>query len=120
MTKKKVSNRNKTMPKPPKHSYVAFKDGNVTTTSLVVAKHMDYEHATVIKLIRKNSEALETFGRVRFEIRPFETEGGEQKRELAILNEEQTALLLSFMKNTKKVKTFKVALIKEFYMMCRF
>ena len=51
---------------------------------------------------------------------PFEMEGvktpvGERKREVAYLNEPQTTLLLTYMKNTEKIRHFKKALVKAFY-----
>lgn len=59
----------------------------------------------------------EAFGRVEFEIQPFETNGGIQKREIAILNEQQATLLVTYCKNTETVRKFKVALVKAFYEM---
>ena len=50
-----------------------------------------------------------------FEMRPFETVGGIQNRELAILNEQQATLLMTYMKNSDVVKQFKKRLVKAFY-----
>lgn len=71
----------------------------------------------MIKLVRSYLVALQEFGRVRFEIQPFMTAGGEQRREVAVLPESQATLLLSLMKNSPKVVDFKVRLVKEFYWM---
>ena len=92
-------------------------DNTPTTTTLIISEGTNVQHASVIKLVRQNVSALEEFGRVRFEIRPFETAGGTQTREIAILNEQQATLLFTFMKNTKIVKAFKIALVKAFYEM---
>ena len=54
------------------------------------------------------------FGRVAFEIRPFETAGGRQEREIAILNEDQATYLITLSRNTTKVREFKIALVKAF------
>jgi len=62
-------------------------DGEPFTTSLVVAGETGNEHASVIKLVRDNADDLNEVGRVRFEIRPFETAGGTQRREVAELDE---------------------------------
>lgn len=94
-------------------------DNTPTTTTLIIAEGTSVQHASVIKLVRQNVSALEEFGRVRFEIRPFETAGGTQTREIAVLNEQQATLLFTFMKNTKIVKAFKIALVKAFYEMAK-
>ena len=102
-----------------------------------IAENLDSNITIPMNLITyreiKSPIAIETFGPPAFEMQDdrkvnsaFEMrnqknkKGAGRKTEIAILNEEQTALLLSFMKNTKKVKAFKIALIKEFYMMRRF
>ena len=46
---------------------------------------------------------------------PFATCGGTQSREVAILNEQQAILLISFMSNTPKVVDFKIKFVKAFY-----
>ena len=78
--------------------------GQSVTTSLAIAEGVGNPHSTVIKLIRQNSSDLEDFGGVRFEIQPFETAGGTQNREVATLNEQQSTLLLTYMRNNDVVK----------------
>jgi len=56
---------------------------------------MRQQHASTLHLIRRNIDALEQFERVQFEMRPFATAGGRQTREIAMLNEQQAALLIS-------------------------
>lgn len=70
-------------------------DGQAVTDSLTIAAGAQVEHAAVMKLIRKYLPDFEAFGRVGFEIQPFETAGGTQKREVALLNEDQTTLLFT-------------------------
>ncbi|WP_455481269.1 Rha family transcriptional regulator [Bartonella sp. B12(2025)] len=89
--------------------------GIAVTTSLKVAEGVGNSHATVIKLVRNNRKDFEEFGRVGFEIVPFETTGGRQKREIAILNEAQATLLMTYMRNNDMVRAFKKALVKAFY-----
>lgn len=48
-------------------------------------------------------------------MRPFETAGGMQTREFAILNERQATLLITYMRNTDIVRQFKMRLVKRFY-----
>lgn len=99
------------------NALVTLDGGQAVTTSLVVAEGTDNEHASVILLVRKHLESLEEFGRVRFEIAPFETAGGTQQREVANLNEPQATLLLTMMRNSPIVLAFKVRLVKAFYAM---
>lgn len=94
-------------------------DNTPTTTTLIIAEGTGVQHKNVLSLVRQNIDALEEFGRVAFETRPFETAGGTQTREIAVLNEQQATLLFTFMKNTKIVKAFKIALVKAFFEMAQ-
>lgn len=96
---------------------VTIKDGDAVTTTLAIAEGTLNDHASVIKLVRTYQADLEDFGRVGFEIQPFATAGGEQTREVAILNEPQSTLLLTFMRNTDIVRAFKKKLVREFWEM---
>jgi len=89
-------------------------NGVPTTTSMRVANGTQNEHASVLRLIRDNLADFEEFGGVGFEIAPFDTAGGVQKREVAILNEEHATLLLTYMRNNDVVKDFKKRLVREF------
>lgn len=92
-------------------------DGELFTTSLVIATETGNEHASVIRLVRDNAEDLNEIGRVRFEIRPFETAGGTQRREVAELDEPASALLMTYLRNSTVVKDFKKRLVAGFYAM---
>lgn len=94
---------------------VTIKDGDAVTTTTVIAAGTENEHASVIALVRKYQADFEEFGRVRFEIEPFETPGGVQSREIALLDEPQATLLLTFMRNTEIVRAFKKKLVREFW-----
>lgn len=97
-------------------SSIAFlQNGLPVTTSVIISNGIQLSHEPVIKLIRKYLDDLKTFGNVLFETESFMTAGGTQKREIAILNEPQTTLLLTFFKNTEIVRKFKVALVQKFY-----
>ena len=99
------------------NALIQLKDGEAVTTSLAIADGTANTHEAVIKLVRTYSADLEQFGRVGFEIEPFETAGGVQHREIALLNEQQSALIIAYMRNSEIVRRFKVALIKGFYEM---
>lgn len=89
--------------------------GELVTTSLAIADGTENDHASVIRLVRTYLSDIEEFGGVRFEIEPFETNGGQQTREVAILNEQQATLLITYMRNSEIVRTFKKRLVKAFY-----
>jgi phage regulator Rha-like protein len=92
-------------------------DGELRASSDALSAGIGQAHASVIKLVRRHSESLERFGRVRFKIRPFATRGGNQSREVALLNEHQATLLIAMMRNSPRVIDFKVRLVEEFFRM---
>ena len=94
-------------------------DGALIVSSLTIAEGAGVEHASVLKLVRAHQSDLEEFGRVGFEIAPFETAGGTQRREVALLNEQQATLVMSYQKNTEQVRSFKKALVRGFFEMAR-
>ncbi len=87
------------------------------TTSDVIAEYAKIANRSVYLLIEKHMSSLEKFGRVSFEMTPFETKGGSQIRKIYHLNEEQATLLITFLKNTEPVINFKVELVRQFYEM---
>ncbi len=94
--------------------------GELLASSLVIARGMRQQHASVIKLVRKHTETLSRFGPLGFEIRkgrPLPQGGFAKATEYAMLNEQQAALLISLMRNTDDVVEFKAGLIAEFYRM---
>lgn len=97
------------------NSLIFVQNGTTFTTSEIIAEGVGNEHKAVIQLVRNYLTDLEEFGRVTFEMRPFETSGGIQEREIAILSEQQATLILTYMKNTSVVRQFKKALVKAFY-----
>ena len=99
------------------NSIVTLNDTNCPiTTSLAIAEGVGNPHASVIKVIRQNASDLEEFGNIGFEIQNS-TSGAGRPTEYAILNEQQSALLLTYFRNNDTVKTFKKALIKAFFEM---
>lgn len=90
------------------------------TDSRILAQGANIEHASVIKLITNHLDDVAEFGRVGFQIVPFETNGGIQKMKVCRLNEQQATFVISLMKNTKPVVAFKKELVKQFYKMERF
>lgn len=87
-------------------------EGEFVVTSETVADGAGIQHASVLRLIDDNRADFEDFGQVRFEIRPGYNNS--QVR-VALLNEQQTTLLMTFQRNTDQVRTFKKALVKAFF-----
>ncbi len=97
---------------------VFSRDGIAVTTSLLVAKGVQVEHRAVLQLIRKYIPDFETFGSLIFETvkgKALPQGGFAKSTEIAILNEQQATLLVTYCKNTEVVRRFKVALVKAFY-----
>jgi len=84
------------------------------TTSKVIAENGKVKHDTVQRLIRNYESDLMEFGKLGFEIRPSESG---QSEKIYKLNEQQSTLLIIYMKNTLPVRQFKKALVKQFYLM---
>lgn len=89
-------------------------DGEARASTEVIARGVEQQHASVIKLVRRHSERLGRYGEVRFEIR-LNRQGS--ATEFAMLNEHQATLLLTFMSNSERVMDFKEALVAEFFRM---
>ena len=94
-------------------------DGEPFTTSLAIAGATGNEHRAVLQLIRNNLADFQEFGRVAFEMQPFETAGGAQTREVAVLSEPQATLLLTYMRNNEIVRVVKKRLVHDFFAMRR-
>lgn len=92
-------------------------DGEPITTSMVVANDTGNEHRAILQLIRNNLSDFNEVGRVAFEMQPFQTPGGTQRREVAVLNEAASALLMTYLRNTDRVKDFKKRLVLGFFAM---
>ncbi|UST85770.1 Rha family transcriptional regulator [Pseudomonas siliginis] len=92
---------------------VIIKDGDAVTTTLAIAAGTLSDHASVIKLVRTYQSDLEEFGLLDFK---SESTGG-RPTEYAFLNEPQSTLLLTYMRNTDIVRAFKKKLVREFWEM---
>lgn len=92
-------------------------EGELRVSSLTIADRTEVEHRAILQLVRAHHEEFEEFGGVAFEMRPFETAGGTQRRDVAQLNEQQATLLITYMRNSGVVRAFKIELVKQFYAM---
>ena len=98
-----------------KKEIVVVEENRPLTTSLHIADGSKANHKAVMQLIKTHIHHFNKFGRVAFEMRPFETSGGAQLRRIALLNEQQATFLMTLMRNTERVVEFKCALVKAFF-----
>jgi len=83
------------------------------TTSKVIAEYAEVKHHTVTRLIQQHEDSLIMFGKVRFKNEALPSGQSEKVYEL---NEQQSTLLITFMKNTPKVVIFKRNLVYQFFL----
>lgn len=95
---------------------VIIEANKACTNSLAIAEGLEVQHASVMKMIKKYQADFEEENLVRFEIRarPAGQHGGGVS-EVAVLDEYQATLLLTYMRNTAKVRLFKQDLVKAFF-----
>lgn len=89
-------------------------DGTLTVSSLTIAEGSGVQHKNVLELIHANVADLEEFGQLA-----FETRAGYNNAQVRIahLNEQQAALVMTYQRNTDRVRAFKKALVKAFFEM---
>lgn len=85
------------------------------TLSSIIADCAGISHHAIQEHIRKHKARLERFGIIAFEMRKLDGRGRPEK--LYHLNEQQATLLITFLKNTDQVATFKENLVKAFFEM---
>lgn len=90
--------------------------GTLRISSEQIAEGSGVQHKNVLELISVNRDDFEAFGEVAFETRPGYNNA---KVRVAMLNEQQATLLMTFQRNTEQVRRFKVALVKAFYEMAK-
>lgn len=95
-------------------SLVENTGNGLVVTSETIAQGAGVEHRAVLQMIGKHQARLERFGQVAFEMRAGYNNA--QVR-VALLNEQQSTLIMSFMRNTEQVMDFKTALVEGFYAM---
>lgn len=91
-------------------------------SSLNIAEGSGVQHKNVLESVSKNQADLEQFGPVAFETRKGAAlpQGGfAMATRIALLNEQQSTLVMTYMKNTEQVKAFKLALVKGFFEMAK-
>lgn len=79
--------------------------------SRIVAQHLGVAHHSIMRLIYTHEAGFKELGKVRFENQPLDSG---QSEKYALLTEDQSYLLLTYTRNTKRVSGMKVKLIKAF------
>ena len=92
-------------------------DGALIVSSLTIAEGAGVQHKNVLELVARNVTDLEQFGAVAFQTRPLP--GGGNPLRVALLNEQQATLVMTYQRNTEQVKAFKLALVKSFFLMAK-
>lgn len=91
--------------------------GTLATTQSIVSELTDNNEQSVQKLIRTYEADLKEFGKLEFSNIQIQAGLGLTYKKVYCLNEQQATLLLTYMKNTPKVREAKKILVKAFYEM---
>ena len=93
-------------------------DSEPFTTSDVIAESAGVKHHAIQQLIFKHEADFKEFGVFAFEMRkpPTGSKGGRPET-IYHLNEQQATLLMTYLKNTERVRAFKKELVRQFYAM---
>ncbi|QUY63304.1 phage antirepressor KilAC domain-containing protein [Gulosibacter molinativorax] len=89
-------------------------EGELRISSEIIAERTGNQHKNVLELVRNNRADLEAFGEVAFETRAGYNNA---KVTVAHLNEQQSTLVTTYMRNSEIVRAFKLELVKQFYEM---
>lgn len=85
------------------------------TTSKVLAECADVKHHAVQQMIQTHEQDFKSFGILAFEMRKLDGRGRPEK--VYHLNEQQATLLMTYLRNTEVVRSFKMELVRQFYAM---
>lgn len=91
-------------------------DGSLVVSSEAIADGAGVQHKNVLELISNNLPDFEEFGHVGFATRDGYNN---HKVRVALLNEQQATLLMTYQRNTDRVRQFKKALVKAFFEMAQ-
>jgi len=80
--------------------------------SRLLAQHLGIQHESSVKTLTAYADDFRELGILRFQI--GEIKGRGQPERYALLNEDQAYLLLTYSRNTKRVRDLKVKLVKAF------
>jgi len=91
----------------------------ITTTearvdSRLLAEHLHVKHQNLFELVKDYRPDFESLGKLRFETGPSPDSRTGQKVKFAMLNEDQSLLMLTYSRNSVRVRELKVRLVKAF------
>lgn len=84
-------------------------------STLIISENTNIKYESIRDLVNKYKEELLQFGNIP--TADLKSVVGKESKKLAMLNEQQSTLLITFLKNTKEVIHFKTNLVKAFYLM---
>lgn len=103
---------------PPKNELIALELVATKTETRIdtrlLAQHLKTQHESLFKQVSTHQGDFEELGKVRFEIGPSPDSRTGQSMKFALLNEDQAYLLLTYSRNTARVRELKVRLVKAF------
>lgn len=84
--------------------------------SRVLAEHLGSKHRSVFDLLNRYKDDFMQLGLMRFQIAAVKKAGerGAKQHKYAMLNEDQSYLLLTYSRNSERVRALKVKLVKAF------
>ena len=82
--------------------------------SRLLAQHLGIQHESAFKSLKDFQSDFEMLGKVRFQIGASPGSSTGQKVRFAMLNEDQSLLMLTYSRNTARVRSLKVRLVKAF------
>jgi phage regulator Rha-like protein len=82
--------------------------------SRLLAEGLGLQHRSVFKLVSDNRADFAALGKVRFEIAASTGSATGQASKFALLNEDQCYLLLTYSRNTERVRRLKLRLVQAF------
>lgn len=95
---------------------VTLLDNEPRVSHNVIAEHTSNKSKSIQDLIIKNLSDFEEFGTIEVEIVHVKNSvGASNQQKTYYLNEYQTTLLMTYLRNSEIVKQFKMSLVKEFY-----
>ncbi|BCD59591.1 Rha family transcriptional regulator [Nitratiruptor sp. YY08-10] len=90
-------------------------NGVPSVSHIVIATLSDNNIESISRLIRQHKSDFELFGTLNYELIKVKAGRGASRKKIYWLNEQQSYLLLTYLKNTKEVRDFKIRLIKEYF-----
>ncbi len=98
-------------------SLVKVFKGVPSVSHYVIAEYSKNDKDSIARLIRAHKQDFETFGPLNYELQEVKAGKGISRRKIYWLNEQQSYLLLTYLKNTKEVREFKIKLINEYFLL---